>query len=183
MASGSSTRFHGNKLLTPIRGKLMIDIALDTLPAEMFNQVIVVTKYPQIALSAAIKGFSVVENLNTDADIATTISLGIDELKDNIDGCMFMVCDQPHLATETIRDLVRTFVANPNKIYALSHGGKRGNPVFFPKVLISEFYSLEDSMSGNTIINRHLDLLELVEVDDPMELKDIDCRVDLPETL
>ena len=179
MASGNSTRFHCNKLLTSVDGRVMIDIALDTLPAEMFNQIIVVTKYPQIALSAAMKSFTVVENLNRDATIATTISLGVDELKEDIDGCMFMVCDQPFLTSESIRKLARTFVADPHKIYALGHNGKRGNPVFFPKSVINEFYGLGDGMSGNVVIDRHLDLLTIIDIADPRELKDIDSPTDM----
>ena len=50
LASGRSTRFRDNKLLADFGGRPMADVVLGNFPGELFQQVIVVTRYPQVAV-------------------------------------------------------------------------------------------------------------------------------------
>ena len=133
LASGQSKRFQGNKLLSEFNGRPMIETVLGNFPCELFNQTIVVTRYAEVAVTAAQRGFTVVENDGADDSVARTIRLGLDALTPNLDGCLFSVCDQPLLTARSIQAIVDEFIAHPGAIVALGYRGKRGNPVLFPR--------------------------------------------------
>ena len=179
LASGHSSRFSGNKLTTEFAGQLMIDVIFDHLPAERFRQVTVVTRYPQVAASAAERRFGVAENLDETGDIARTIRLGIESLLPDIAGAMFLVCDQPLLTPQSICALCDDFLAHPDQICALAHRGKRGNPVIFPRALFPALSTLRAGCGGSDVIESHRHLLRLTEAAHRRELLDVDYRSDL----
>ena len=179
LASGYARRFGQNKLLADFQGRPMIDVILEKHPYERFCQTVVVTRYPEIAVSAAIHGCTVVENEDPTGDIARTIRSGIAALMPGLSGCMFSVCDQPLLTPASIHRLVDAFWASPDKIVALGSGGRRGNPVIFPAALLPELASLPSGESGSAVIRRHPGLLQLVEAGCPAELWDVDRPEDL----
>lgn len=179
LASGHSTRFHDNKLLADFGGRPMADVVLGNFPGELFQQVIVVTRYAQVAVSAALLGYSVVENDDQTGDMAITIRKGLGEVDPGAIGCMFSVCDQPLLTARSIAALREVFLAHPDAIVALGHKGRRGNPVFFPRALFGELTALPPSKSGGTVIAAHPELLRVVEAGNRRELLDVDYRGDL----
>lgn len=178
MASGRSTRFGSNKLLSAFQGRPLIDTIFDRFPAELFQRTVVVTRYAPVAISAAQRRFSVAENDDETGDPSITIRLGMEAADLGADGCLFLVCDQPLLRPESIRALTEAFAKEPG-IYALSYQGTRGNPVLFPRKLFEELRGLAPGQSGGAVIEAHLPLLRLVEAKDPMELLDVDT----PEAL
>ena len=179
LANGRGKRFGSNKLLAGWGGRPLCDVVLDRHPAELFHQTVVVTRYPEVAVSAAVRGFSVAEDPDGPDDIARSIRLGLEALRPGLDGCLFSVCDQPLLRADTIRKLAAAFIAHRGCIVAAAHGGRRGNPVFFPAALFGELASLPPGGSGGGVIAAHPELLRLVEVADPRELLDVDLPEDL----
>lgn len=180
LASGHSKRFHGNKLLAPLEGRPLVQHVFEHLPAHMFHQVLVVTRYPQVAQLAQALRFTPILNPDPTDDIAVTIRLGLEHLEQDMGGCMFSVCDQPFLSPASLTALVQEFQAHPHSIAALAHQGKRGNPVIFPSALFSELSTLAPHQSGSAVIARYPELLRLVEAGDFSQLQDIDYRSDLP---
>ena len=180
LASGHSKRFQGNKLLTLLDGRPLIQHVFEHLPAHIFHQALVVTRYPQIVQLAQDLHFTPILNPDTTDDIAVTIRLGLEHLEQDVEGCMFSVCDQPFLSPASLTTLVQEFQTHPHSIAALAHQGKRGNPVIFPRSLFSELSTLSPNQSGSTVIARHPELLRLVEAGDSSQLQDIDYRADLP---
>lgn len=179
LASGHSKRFRENKLLAKVGEHMLVDTVFANHPSERFNQTVVVTRYAPVAVSAAQCGFTIVENQDVTDDISITIRLGLDALRYDMDGCMFSVCDQPMLTTESVRHLVDAFRSDPDKIAVLSYNGKRGNPVIFPKSLFEELKTLKSGQSGSAVIRQHEELLNFVGVQHRRELLDIDYRSDL----
>lgn len=179
LASGHSTRFEGNKLLSTLGEKPLIDTVFGNFPCEYFHQTIVVTRYAPVAVSAVQHGYTVVENHDTENNIATTIRLGIEAAAPDIQGCMFSVCDQPMLTAPSIHNMVEVFRTAPASIVALGHRGKRGNPVIFPRSLFHELATLPPHEGGSCIIQKYPELLNIVEAASRRELLDIDYRADL----
>ena len=48
MAAGNARRFGENKLAAQLRGRSLILRALEAVPAEKFDKVVVVTQYPEV---------------------------------------------------------------------------------------------------------------------------------------
>ncbi len=178
LASGHSKRFHKDKLLTEFNGKSLVASVFEKLPRESFDTVIVVSRSGEILQLARDCGFLGVKNEDTTDDISRTIALGMASVPEDAQGCMFSVCDQPLLLTESIRNLADEFCGNPEKIVALSYAGRRGNPVIFPRSLFPQLLALQRDQSGNTVIRENPELLTLVPAQNELEMMDIDSAED-----
>jgi len=177
MAAGNARRFGENKLASQLRGRSLILRALETVPAELFDTVTVVTQYPEIMRLAGAFHFAAVCNEHPEYGISHTIELGLTGLRD-CGGVLFLVSDQPLLKRESVAALVHLWKQQPERIAALAHNGVRGNPCLFPARFFPELLELQEDHGGNTVIRRHEADLVLLEVP-AQELTDVDT----PEAL
>ena len=177
MAAGNARRFGQNKLSAALDGRSLILRALEAVPSEKFETVVVVTQYPEIMRLAGEFHFAAIHNDAPEEGISRTIALGLTALRD-CDGVLFQVSDQPLLRRESIAHLVDCWRRQPDKLVALSHGGVRGNPCIFPARFFPELLELQGDHGGNTVIRRHEEDLLLVEASEA-ELTDVDT----PEAL
>lgn len=178
MASGRGRRFGGNKLLHPVEGRPLIQRTMDALPPRLFCRAAVVSPWPEVLELARRGGYLPVDNPLAGEGQAASVRLGLQALGD-VDGALFAVCDQPFLKTESIIKLLNCFSECPERICALSWGGKRGNPVVFPAALFPELLALSGDVGGGAVIRAHRSLLHLAEAGDPAELRDVDTPADL----
>lgn len=172
MAAGDARRFGENKLAAVLEGKPLVRRALESVPAEEFFAVAVVTQYPEVEAMAEELGFRPVHNPHPDWGISYTIRLGMEALGP-CDGVLFQVSDQPLLRRESVRAVAECFRRRPDKIVGLSHGGVRGNPCLFPAAYFSELLALTEDHGGSSVIRRHREDLLLVEAPRE-ELEDVD---------
>ena len=172
MAAGNARRFGENKLAAQLRGRSLILRALEAVPAEKFDKVVVVTQYPEVMRLAGEFHFAAIHNPHPDYGISHTIELGLTALRD-CDGVLFQVSDQPLLRRESVAELVDRWRTRPEKIVALGHGGVRGNPCLFPARLLPELLLLQGDRGGSGVIRAHPEALLLMEAD-PLELSDVD---------
>ena len=179
MAAGNARRFGENKLAAQLRGRSLILRALEAVPAEKFDKVVVVTQYPEVMRLAGEFHFAAIHNPHPDYGISHTIELGLTALRD-CDGVLFQVSDQPLLRRESVAELVDRWRTRPEKIVALGHGGVRGNPCLFPARFFPELLELREDHGGNTVIRRHEADLLLLDVP-AEELRDVDTAQALEE--
>lgn len=172
MAAGNARRFGNNKLAAQLDGRSLIRRTLDAIPPDVFDSVIVVTQYPEIAVLAQEYSFTAIRNEHPDFGISHTIKLGLSELMD-CHGVLFLVSDQPLLKRESVAALAEFWRQQPEHIAALGHNGVRGNPCLFPARFFPELLELREDRGGNAVIRRHKECLVLLDVD-AAELTDID---------
>ncbi len=177
MAAGSAKRFGENKLAVSFDGKRLIERIFEAIPKEKFFSLVVVTQYDEIEALAPRYGFRVVRNDRPDLGLSRTVRLGVEALHD-CDAILFAVADQPLLRRESIAAEVEFYLANTERIVALSHNGRRGNPCIFPKRFFLELSSLEGEHGGRSVIECHEEHLLLFEVEGEQLID-----VDTPETL
>jgi CTP:molybdopterin cytidylyltransferase MocA len=118
-------------------------------------------------------------NFDFTDDTAVTIRLGLDFMSADLSGVMFCVADQPFLKKDSIEALKQAFRLDPRRIVRLGWQGRAGNPVLFPASLFPELRELPSGKGGRYVIDRHPELVLLVEAQDERELKDIDYPQDL----
>ena len=179
MAAGNARRYGNNKLAAQLRGRSLILRALEAVPAEQFDTVVVVTQYPEIMRLAAEFHFAAVLNEHPEYGISHTIQLGLTGLRD-CGGVLFQVSDQPLLRRESVAELVRLWKRSPESIAAVGHNGVRGNPCLFPARFFPELLELREDRGGNAVIRRHEEDLMLLEVPTE-ELYDVDTVQALEE--
>ena len=172
MAAGSASRFGGDKVGAPFRGKPLLRWALEAVPADRLGPVAVVARRPEAEAMAAEFGFLAVHNPHPDWGVSYTIRLGLDAVGD-CGGAMFLVADQPLLRRETAAALADLSRAHPDRLVGLAHGGVRGNPCIFPARFFPALRALRGDRGGGAVIRRHMDELLLLEAP-ARELADVD---------
>lgn len=177
LAAGEGKRFGGNKLMADFHGKPILEHVLAALPKDVFCCSVIVGANEKRIELANKYGIDGVINDKPEEGVARSIRMGIEKISDDVDGCMFLVCDQPMLKSDTLSGMVRNYTKNT--ILALSTRGKRGNPVIFPQYLLKELSSLEVQQTGVDVINEHVRILKLYDIDEGIELMDIDTKGDL----
>ncbi len=179
MAAGKSDRFGENKLLKQFCEKTIIEHVLDSIPKELISSSVVVTRYDKIEKISKDRGFLCVKY--SGGPVSETIRLGLSAIADDIDGCMFCVCDQPLSTMRSIKGLSDEFAKHPSDIVAACKNedkNSRGNPVIFPKDLFEGLLSLEAEQSGGEIIRQNLDRLRCFVIKDIKEFSDVDTMED-----
>jgi molybdenum cofactor cytidylyltransferase len=178
LASGNSTRFNGNKLLETVNEKPMYMNVIEKVIKLEFNKIILVTQYEVIKRDVLNYPIEVVMNNNSELGISHSIKLGINtDLK--ADAYMFMVCDQPFIALKSIGNLIDRFIKSNKGMACVEYNGSLGNPTIFSGKYKDELLSLSGDIGGKSIIKKHLDDLEKVQIIHGVELMDIDTREEL----
>lgn len=179
MAAGAASRFGGGKLAARVGGKSLFRRALEAVPADRCFAVAVVAHEPDFLALAERFRFLTVDNDRPELGVSRTIRLGLEALG-NCQGVMFLVADQPFLRRESAEKAMALFAEHPDRIVALAHGGRRGNPCVFPASLFPELLALEGDTGGSAVILRHEELLLLLETP-AEELMDVDTPEQLPD--
>lgn len=184
LAAGNSTRFTENKLLTSIRGKTLVEHALDT-GRELKQQgrirsLIIVTQYDRVQDLAA--DYIVIRNSRPDLGISHSIALGIGALPKDSTGCILAVSDQPNLTAEDLQRLIDAWEKGGRGLAAFFAEGILQNPALFSADYYPELCALKGDKGGRRVLMAHKEQVIPVPID-PEHLKDIDTKQDLQETL
>ena len=182
LAAGNAARFGENKLLTPFRGRPLIEWAFAALPADRLDAVTVVTQYDAVAELAGAFGFSVTRNDAPELGVSRSVALGTRALRDCCDGLLFLVADQPLLQRQTVEAILDRFLAEPDRIVVPAAGERQGNPCVFPAAFFPELETLNGDRGGKQLIRRYPERVETVPVA-PNELFDVDTLSDLQKML
>lgn len=185
MASGFSSRYGANKLLSLIDKKPMYSYILDCLEAvtevlrdSMEIHTVVVSQYGDILKAAQDKGMLSVLNTDSHQGITASIKLGLENLASDTAHYGFFVADQPYLKKETVVDFLKAYVSSGKGIGCMVSGERLGNPVMFSSQYYKELYALEGDKGGKQVVSQHLDDLFKYSASGK-ELFDIDRREDL----
>ncbi len=172
LAAGNARRFGGNKLTASLDGRSLIVRALEVIPIEDLESVVVVTQYPEIMRLGKEFHFAAIHNAHPELGLSHSLQMGLTALRD-CDGILFLVADQPLLQRTSVASLISLWRKQPEKIAALAHNGVRGNPCIFPSRLFHELMSLVGDTGGSAVIRRHEQDVILLEAD-AQELADVD---------
>lgn len=191
LAAGDSKRFHGNKMLAEIDGEAMFLRMVKNIQGINAERKVIVTQYQEIMdyLEKSNGDFSIhtIKNEHSEKGISFSIQLGLeyciaDSHSNLANAYLFAVCDQPWLTQKSIENLIQAFNHSDKGIACLSYKGRLGNPVIFDEYYLKELLALEGDVGGKSIVKKHMDDVEIIEVEDEKELMDIDTRHDFDWT-
>ena len=169
MAAGKSSRFGSNKLLAQLGGKPVLNHVLDSLPHGRLYRTVVVT------VAGAVPGLcgAIPVRLNESGLLSESVRRGIAEM-DGLDGCLFVMGDQPLCTSASMERLLDSFARAPQAVHRLSHNGVPGSPVLFPAALFPRLAALTGEASGMTAVRGSGTPVILVPADHESELWDMD---------
>lgn len=178
-AAGRSERMGAaNKLLLPLRGRPVLEHALDTALQAAPLEVIVVTGFDRENVEQVVRTHEalVIQNPDFAEGMGATIRTGIAAALTDASGYAILLADLPFVRLETIRLLGEH--AMPDRIVVPTFEDKRGHPVIFGRTFREELLALRGDGGARAVIDAHPDSLVLVDTGDPGTVRDIDTRED-----
>lgn len=171
LAAGPSSRLGQPKQLVEVGGECLVArsarLALGLGPA----QVTVVSGCEAERVASELDGLAVeiVFNRNWASGMGASINCGARALPGGVSGVLLMVCDQWRLQADDLERLVAAWSSDPSRICVAcwKEGAAQvsGPPVIFPGRLVPELKSMQERRGARQLIDRYMDLVEFVEMD------------------
>ncbi len=181
LAAGQSSRMGGsNKLLKFIAGVPLALRAVNAALASRAASVTVVSGSAKEEVESLVggPGVAIVHNPEFAAGMSSSLRRGISALPADSDGVLVMLGDMPYINATHLDRLIAAFVSATNIIVPM-HGGRRGNPILWPRNYFSEIQAIEGDQGARDLLMRHADHVVAIEMADQAIFMDVDTPQDL----
>lgn len=192
LAAGSSSRMGSgrHKLLLPLDDRPVLAHVIDASLQTHAQPIIVILGHQSDKVRLHIKQYldheqiTIVENVHYQQGMSSSLRTGIQTLLANdyrnkhtshqIDSALIVLGDQPLITPKIIDTLIAAYRSTGKAIVAPLYSGKRGSPVLFDKSLFTALIEVTGDEGGRTVLERHRDELELIEIGDALANYDVD---------
>jgi molybdenum cofactor cytidylyltransferase len=177
LAAGMSRRMGCCKQLLPLDGRPAIVRGVESLLAAGLDEVIVVINSAGEGVAAAISHLPVTVTVNgtPDSDMAESVRTGLASVAATASGVLVALADTPLVREETSRRLVTEHGSHPDAILIPVHHGRKGHPTLFPRQVLA---TIDRYPTLRDVIQAHADRVQLLEVDDPWVMEEMDTPED-----
>jgi molybdenum cofactor cytidylyltransferase len=185
LAAGKSRRMgDANKLLRAVDGVPLVRRAADAASASRCSQVMVVTGFDAERIEAALDGspVSITHNPNYAAGMSASLRSGLKAVPRDVDGVIVLLGDMPRITSAHVDRLIDAFDPEHPSIIVPECGGRRGNPVLWPKCLFEEIRGVSGDVGARGLLQRHAADVVTVEFDSDAIFADIDTPVGMAES-
>jgi molybdenum cofactor cytidylyltransferase len=174
LAAGRSRRFGADKRLHRLAdGTPMVVAAARPLTAVLDDVVAVVDDGGgEVAELLRREGLRTVANPRTGDGMGTSVACGV-AAASGASGWIVALGDMPYVPQTVVRMLARALEDGAD-IAAPGYRGQRGHPVAFSARHAQELTGLAGDEGARGIISRYRDSLQLIDVEDPGVILDID---------
>jgi len=161
LAAGASTRLGKPKQLLQYRGKTLLGHAINEATNSNADAVVVIFGKDADLFKKEIdeKKIRVAINSSWEEGMASSVRLGLDTLlnaKPYIDAVIFMVCDQPHISSSILNELIKTQQKTTKQIVSCNYGESIGPPALFHKKYFKELMKLSGDAGARKIIQQNM---------------------------
>ena len=185
LAAGQSSRLGQPKQLLPFKGKSLL-LHMIQIAKKVSENVLVITGADSSRIEYDIKNADakIVFNEEWEEGMASSIRRGLSVLKNEwpyLKSAIFMVCDQPFVTTDLLKNLIKENEITGKSIVASAYSEIAGTPVLFDQSIFSELMDLTGDIGARKIILKHKD--RLATVDFPLGNVDMDTPEDYKKLL
>jgi molybdenum cofactor cytidylyltransferase len=126
-------------------------------------------------------GLRVVENTQAKQGMSTSIVCGV-RASATAQAWLIALADMPFIKSDIIASVAGA-VGRLHPIVLPVYNDSHGHPVAFAKQFEAELLQLQGDQGAKPVLNNHPQLIQTIDVDEPMILRDIDVRSDLEEAV
>ncbi|HEY2863515.1 MAG TPA: nucleotidyltransferase family protein [Casimicrobiaceae bacterium] len=183
LAAGSGSRFGGDKLLAKLAdGRPLALAALSALAAGV-DSVIAVVRPGDAALHSLFGKSGALVAICADAaeGMGASLACGVREVQRRFpeaQGAIIALADMPWLSSPTVERIANALRGGA-VLAAPMHRGTRGHPVAIGARYFAELATLSGDEGARALLAAHTSEIELIAVDDPGVLRDVDTPEDL----
>ena len=189
LAAGNSTRMgKGNKLLKNIGGAPLVrNTAIEMLKSDL-DTCSIVLGYQSDKVAAVIKDLDIKLILNPRWEKGQSSSLmaAINNLDATYTDILIMLGDLPAVKSSHINRIIEEHLLTDNRksrITIPSFKGQKGNPIIWGRSFFNDLSNLEGDVGGRALFSEHPAAINLIEMDDPCVLTDLDTPKDFADFL
>ena len=170
-----------NKLLADIDGRPMLRGVVEAALASRARPILVVTGHQAASVETVLGGLDVafVDNSDYADGLSSSLKAGIGAVPASADGVLVLLGDMPQITGAHLDRLIAAFAAEDRAVIVPTHGGRRGNPVLWPRAHFAEMLQLEGDAGAKRLMAAHA--ADVREVD--LGTDAIFADVDTPEAL
>jgi len=181
LAAGKSSRMGTPKQLITYKRKSLLRHAVESALETVMRPVIVVLGAHTNAVKKEMEGLNVelIENREWEEGMASSLRCGlaaVQKMSNDVDGIIFMVCDQPFVTKSLLNRLLRAQNKTGFPIVASSYEGNLGIPALFHKSLFAKLMNLKGDTGARKLIRQDESLVTTVAF--PKGMIDIDTKAD-----
>ena len=170
LAGGYSSRAKVNKLLLQVDEKPLICHTIDSMK-DFVDHLIVVTGRYHDELKEVLKDVEVIYNPNFDLGMFSSVKAGIKDVESDV---LILPGDMCNISKNTFKSIL----ASKGVISIPTYKGQKGHPLFLNKEMVNLLKKEDVNSNLRTFIDKHLDKVNYVEVNDPFIEFDIDTIKD-----
>jgi molybdenum cofactor cytidylyltransferase len=178
LAAGKSSRFGANKLLHLLDGQPIALRSAVSLKSAFPSAVAVVSPGSPVQALLEQAGLHTVVSEHAEQGMGESLKTGIATTRD-ADAWVVALADMPFIRPATHLAIERA-LRRGAAIAAPAWLGERGHPVGLAARFRNDLLALAGDAGARFILKSHAGEIQLIEVDDPGVLKDIDTPADLP---
>lgn len=181
LAAGQSSRLGQPKQLLSFAGNTLLKHTFQIAKASAAHKVVVVlgANAETIQKEIGAADINLVLNKNWHEGMASSIRYGLEalvEIDPNVNGVILMVCDQPHVTSALLNNIIMAHHKTKKPIIACSYENTYGSPVFFHRSMFYELLQLKGDVGARGLIKQHIDEVEIISF--PKGDIDIDTQAD-----
>jgi molybdenum cofactor cytidylyltransferase len=180
LAAGLSKRMGEDKLSLKLRDSNVFNTTLQAVTKAGFQQVIVVTR-PGSNLVDQARSYNcqITENITPEKGLSSSLKVGLNALESSVQGALFALADQPLVTPEIYNRLINSYRKKLKLVTCPLYRGKRGNPTIFDRRTWPDLQLIKGDQGGRPLLNKLTeDQVDLVAVDDPAVVTDLDTPAD-----
>jgi molybdenum cofactor cytidylyltransferase len=180
LAAGSSSRLGQPKQLVEYEGQTLIE-RITKMALSVSENVLVVLGANIDLIKPKLKAFSdrvtIIENIDWNDGMGTSISLGVENLAPKSDAILILLADQPLISQVLLQNMLQTFAIKKYPIVACNYGEQLGVPILFDKSFFSELKNLKGEQGAKSFLKNNPE--KITSIDFKEGLFDIDTPEDL----
>lgn len=167
LAAGSSSRMGVSKQMLPIDGTSLLGKTISTAIQAGLKNIAVILGSNADEHRIAANEFPVTTLLNSDwrKGMGSSIKVGVNYFRtiNSVTGVIILVCDQPTLTAEIVRNLITKRKETHKSIIASRYSNTIGVPALFTAEGFEKLLSLEDDQGAKKIILENQDHLSTID--------------------
>ncbi|RXJ82490.1 nucleotidyltransferase family protein [Arcobacter sp. F2176] len=154
LAAGTSSRLGEPKQLLNLKGKSLINIAIEK-ALELTSNVTVVLghKNDEVKKEIENKNINIIINPNYEDGMGNTIAFGVSNIKE--EKVLIMLCDQPLIPIKHYENLIKLSNENKDKIICSQYKNQHAVPTIFPKKYFEELKKLKGNKGAKQLFLKY----------------------------